>query len=479
VDNLRGPRAGSARLVDVTTEPAAPAAAASPPDVPGYELHDLLGRGASGEVWSGQAHGVLATPVAVKLVSHGPGAGRELAVLRAVRHPHVLALRDGIALDDGRLALVTDLLDGGTLGAVVAARGRLRAGEVVTVLVPLARALAALHAQGVQHGDLAPGNVLFTSEGRPVLADLGTTRVTGEPRREVYGTAGYVDPAVLAGAAPGPASDVYGLGALAWFSLTGAPPPSPPCRPPLAELVPGAPPALVSAVESAVDPQPGRRPAPLELARAVHAAVAAQPVWRRGGAPADGGLTHRVGEAPARPDRAPRHRRARNRPWPRRAFRTAFAVLAVLAGGSFAVPLLAHHGAGPAGTRLTSDVVAARVVRQLATERASALADPAGVRTAGAKPGSPAARADDAALARLRASRARYAGLRLTPTSVRVLRSRGGEASVLVELDASAYDVVIAGRVARHVPAAHAVRSRLDLELVAGRGWRVVRIRPA
>lgn len=477
MDNLRGARAASARLVDVTTELPAPPAAASPPDVPGYDLHHLLGRGASGEVWSGQAQGVLATPVAVKLVSQGPGAGRELAVLRAVRHPHVLALRDGIALDDGRLALVTDRLDGGTLGAVVAARGRLRAGEVVTVLVPLARALAALHAQGVQHGDLAPGNVLFTSEGRPVLTDLGTTRVTGEPRREVYGTAGYVDPAVLAGATPGPASDVYGLGALAWFSLTGSPPPSPLCRRPLAELVPGAPPALVSAVESAVDPQPGRRPAPLELARAVHSAVAAQPVWRRGGAPADGGLTHRVGEAPVRPDRAPRHRRVPNRPWPRRAAPAALAVLAVLAGASIAVPVLARRDAGP-DTSLTSDAVAARVVRQLAAERASALADPAGVRTTGAKPGSAAARADAAALARLRSARARYAGLRLTPTSVHVLRSRGGEASVLVDLDASAYDVIVAGRVAQHVPAAHAVRSRLDLELVAGTGWRVVRISP-
>jgi hypothetical protein len=203
-------------------------------------------------------------------------------------------LQAAVVLDDQRVALVFDLVDGGTLGSVVAQRGHLSPGEVVTVFAPLADALADLHADGLQHGDLAPGNVLFDRTGRPVLADLGTPRITGEPRDEVFGTAGYVDPVVLAGGSAGPASDVYGLGALAWLALTGAPPESMPLRAPLAELAMGTPPALIEAVESAVDPDPVRRPAPAAFAAALQAASQPVAVWLPGAGPDIGGLTHRI-----------------------------------------------------------------------------------------------------------------------------------------------------------------------------------------
>ncbi|WP_460459084.1 serine/threonine-protein kinase, partial [Angustibacter peucedani] len=270
-----------------TRDPGAPA-------VPGYRLTRRLGRGASATVWRAEpASG--GRPVAVKVVRAGPQAERELAVLTGVRHPHVLALLEVVVLDDEQVALVVPLLDGGTLGGLVAARGPLRAGEVVTCLAPLAAAVGELHAQGVQHGDLAPGNVLLDASGRPFLADLGTVRVTGEPRDEVYGTPGFVDPVVLTGGAPTPASDVHGLGALAWFALTGAPPPGVPSREPLAGLVaPHVPAALVDLVEQAVHPDPHRRPTPHELARGLHEAAVAVPVWRSGRAPGDGGLTQRV-----------------------------------------------------------------------------------------------------------------------------------------------------------------------------------------
>ncbi len=451
------------------------------PDVPGYVLDTLLGAGAHAVVWRATAADEPGRPaVAVKIVRPGPDADRELAVLRAVAHPHVLGLHDAVALDDGRLALVTDLLDGGTLADVVAARGRLRPGEVVTVLVPLARALAALHAQGVQHGDLAPGNVLFDRDGRPALADLGTTRLTGEPRLEVYGTPGYVDPAVLTGTAPGPPSDVYGLAALGWLALTGSPPPSPPCRRPLAELVAGVPEALVAAVEAAVDPRPARRPAPLELARALHAAAPAQPVWRPGRAPAEGGLTHRVRVLPDPPARPARHRRERR---PRR--RALIALAAVLcAGGVAGVVLGANALAGRERSRsgpphaLADDRAAAAVVARLAALRAVALGDPEHARPTGAAPGSRAERADQQAVDALRAEGLRYSRLRLTPRQVHLVSSAGGRAVAHVVLDASAYDVVAAGHVVRHVAAARGTRATLDLTVVPGQGWRVVAVRP-
>ncbi len=78
--------------------------------------------------------------------------------------------------------------------------------------MPLAQALASVHAQGLVHGDVTPANVLFAADGRPMLSDLGISRLLGSPAAEVGGTGGYLDPAVVAGAAPGPASDVHGLG---------------------------------------------------------------------------------------------------------------------------------------------------------------------------------------------------------------------------------------------------------------------------
>src|SRR5206468_1692259 len=83
--------------------------------------------------------------------------------------------------------------------------------------------LAHAHANGVVHGDLSPGNIVFTAEGRPVLTDLGLARVLGE---EAAGevTPAYVDPTVARGGAPGPASDVFGVAAAAFHALTGIPP---------------------------------------------------------------------------------------------------------------------------------------------------------------------------------------------------------------------------------------------------------------
>jgi hypothetical protein len=286
--------------------------------VPGYEVLALLGAGGSGQVWRARGDGTrLQAPshdVALKVVPGGEEAERELAVLRELRHEHVVSLLDSVALPEGRIALALRLVEGGTLAQLVAARGHLRAGEVVTVVAPLASTVAQLHAKGIQHGDLAPGNVLFDDEGRPLLGDLGTVRITGAAREEQFGTPGYVDPVVVAGGAGGPASDVYGLGALAWFALTGRTPPSALTRVPLGDVVPGLPAGLVEAVDEALDPDPLRRPDPASLARRIYDAAAPEPVWLVGLAPADGGLTHRIrrlAAADADPIQPPARHRAR------------------------------------------------------------------------------------------------------------------------------------------------------------------------
>ena len=121
-------------------------------------------------------------------------AAREAGVLAGLDHPHVVRLHAATALADGTLALVLDLVDGGSYAAVVAARGHLHPGELVTALSPVSRAVAHLHALGVVHADLSPGNVLFTREGRPMVSDLGVARLFGERPETLHGDRGLHRP---------------------------------------------------------------------------------------------------------------------------------------------------------------------------------------------------------------------------------------------------------------------------------------------
>ena len=135
---------------------------------------------------------------------------------------HLARAVEHALLDDGRLVLVMVLADGGSLRDVVAIRGAVPLGEVVTALTPMATALAELHEAGVVHADVAPGNVLFTTDGRPMLADLSSAWLEddGWPE-ESLGTSGFTAPEVVLGRPPVSASDVWSLGALVWYARTG------------------------------------------------------------------------------------------------------------------------------------------------------------------------------------------------------------------------------------------------------------------
>ncbi|MGY1736275.1 protein kinase domain-containing protein [Geodermatophilus sp. SYSU D00684] len=273
---------------------AGPDAAPVPPVVPGYRLDRLLGRGGSGEVWRARPRDGGA-PVAVKLLVAGDAGrqAREAALLGALDHPHLVRLHEVVHQPrrggPARVALVLDLLEGGSLAALLARRGRLRPGEVVTALAPVAAALACAHEQGVVHGDLSPGNVVFTAEGRPVLTDLGVARVLGEDAAGEV-TPAYVDPAVARGSAPGPASDVFGVAAAAFHALTGVPPwnaatPADTLAvaaagelPDLAELAPGTPPALLEVVGRGLSADPHARGSAAAFALDLRHACRPEPV---------------------------------------------------------------------------------------------------------------------------------------------------------------------------------------------------------
>jgi serine/threonine protein kinase len=197
----------------------------APWQLPGFVVGELLGSGNSSEVW---AAGIAATGerVALKRVAlTEPDALRaartEAALLTALDHPHLVRLHALIPTPDAAV-LVLDLADGGSLADMLARRSRLAVGEVVTALAPIGAALAYAHQRGVLHGDVTPGNVLFTSIGLPMLGDLGVARIVGDSGA-VRCTPEYIDPAVARGFVPGPSSDVFMLGAIALRALTGSP----------------------------------------------------------------------------------------------------------------------------------------------------------------------------------------------------------------------------------------------------------------
>ncbi|SCX49721.1 Serine/threonine protein kinase [Klenkia marina] len=251
------------------------------PVVPGYVLEELLGRGGTGEVWRARPRG-SGPPVAIKVLVHGDPDRqvREAAMLAELDHPHLVRLHEVVRRrtpDGVQVALVLDLLAGGSLAALLAARGRLRPGEVVTAIAPVAAALAHVHERGIVHGDLSPGNVVLTAEGRPVLTDLGVARPVGAPGSGEV-TPPYVDPVVARGGAAGPASDVFGVAAAAFHALTGIPPwnaagPGGTLAvaasgqvPDLALLAPEAPEDLVAVVSRGLSPQPHLRGSAAEFA---------------------------------------------------------------------------------------------------------------------------------------------------------------------------------------------------------------------
>jgi eukaryotic-like serine/threonine-protein kinase len=264
------------------------------PEVPGFAVGRLLGAGGSASVWLAREQRT-GRDFALKCFRTGVGGPkgaetmtedavrREIRILSVLDHPHLVKAHDAVrlaGLPEGRTALVMDYAPGGSLAAVVASRGRLSVGETVTVLTPVAQALAYLHSRGFTHSDVSPGNVLFTGQGKPLLSDVGVARMLGDPEgASGSGTPGFVDPApVDAVRGLQPERDVYSTAALGWFCLTGQAPPRTADRPPLSLLVPEVPRELAAALEAGLNDDRRARPAAAALATAVYRSASPQPL---------------------------------------------------------------------------------------------------------------------------------------------------------------------------------------------------------
>ncbi|MGH3096006.1 MAG: serine/threonine-protein kinase [Streptosporangiales bacterium] len=246
----------------------------------GYELQGRVGEGGMGVVY--RATGPDGAPVAVKVLRPhiaGDAEGRdrfarEVRAMRRVRGPHVAEVLDA-DITASTPYVVTRYVDGPPLSQVVAEKGPLRPAEVVRLGRGLADALRAIHAAGVVHRDLKPGNVLILG-GEPVVIDFGIAQVADETRLTstglVVGTPGYLAPEVVEGRRATAASDVHSWGATLVYAATGRPPFG---RGPMEAVMyrvvrgeadlSGVPDRLRPALCAAMDLDPLRRPAAGEL----------------------------------------------------------------------------------------------------------------------------------------------------------------------------------------------------------------------
>ena len=203
-----------------------------------FELRRFIARGGMGVVYEAEDR-MLRARVAVKvLLGAVPDAEerirREVLLARAVAHPNVCRVYELFAhpTEQGQLLfLVMELLDGETLTAAIARRGRFRPEEAEPLLRQMAAALAAAHAYGVLHRDFKSSNVLLVprldGSTRVVVTDFGVARAVREGQRALtctgsyVGTPAYMAPEQAAGSPLGPAAEVYALGVVAYEMLTG------------------------------------------------------------------------------------------------------------------------------------------------------------------------------------------------------------------------------------------------------------------
>ena len=172
----------------------------------------------------------------------------------------------------GTAYLVMEYVVGRSLKAEVETRGALADHEVCTILLAITESLAAVHGVGLLHRDIKPDNVMLRPEGTPVLIDFGAARqMMGQSRAavSVVVSDGYAPIEQYSGekSRQGPWTDIYALGAMAYFALTGQVPARAPDRlrsdrlPSVADAAPGSVHAgLVAAVDAALAVHEAERP---------------------------------------------------------------------------------------------------------------------------------------------------------------------------------------------------------------------------
>jgi eukaryotic-like serine/threonine-protein kinase len=257
-----------------------------------YEILALLGEGSMGAVYRG-VESATRRPVAIKvllphLIAHDQMRARferEATAAMRIRHPNCVRVYEH-GVEHGMAFLVMELLEGQDLFAELAARGRLSEERAVRIVIQIAGALGAAHAEGIVHRDLKPENVMLAVDAagdRVKLLDFGIAKQIDQPfdldndadvitiAGSLIGTPGYMAPEQCQGSEVTALTDIYACGVLLYQLVTGHLPfehqnpmaawiahlseiPRPPST-----LLPGLNPGLEAAILKALEKRPADR----------------------------------------------------------------------------------------------------------------------------------------------------------------------------------------------------------------------------
>jgi Protein kinase domain len=247
-----------------------------------YELSEQLASGGMTSVWRGHDR-VLGRDVVVRVLHPELAAdGRFRArfhdeAVNAARltHPNIVALYD-TGEQGGVGYIVMELVNGPSLGQVLARHGPLPPARAARLASEVGAALDYAHQTGVCHGSLRPSNILLADDGTVKVADFSIARAAADddPSRtgEILGPDGFLAPEVVRGEQADGRADVYGLGACLYAMLTGRPPGIDPATTvPPRSLRAGVPRNLDAVVRQAMAPGPDDR---YQTVQAVAAALA-------------------------------------------------------------------------------------------------------------------------------------------------------------------------------------------------------------
>ncbi|MFH8514937.1 serine/threonine-protein kinase [Streptomyces gelaticus] len=203
-----------------------------------YRLGEVLGRGGMGKVW--RAHDeVLHRTVAVKELTAGlyvaeadrivlhARTQKEARAAARITHPGVVTVHDVIEYDN-RPWIVMQYVDGPSLADAAKEAGEIEPREAARIGLHVLSALRAAHGAGVLHRDVKPGNVLLAKDGQVLLTDFGIAAIEGDSTitrtGELVGSIDYLAPERVRGGDPGPASDLWSLGATLYTAVEGRSP---------------------------------------------------------------------------------------------------------------------------------------------------------------------------------------------------------------------------------------------------------------
>jgi len=205
------------------------------PEIAGYELAEVIGRGAAGVVYRGRQT-TVDREVALKVLhdhhKNNPRLvrrmQREARTTARLAHPHVVSAVD-MGEVDGRFWFAMEYVDGPSLALRLRQEGRLKEREALRLFIPLCEALEHLFEHGVVHRDIKPANILIDGRGGARIADLGLAFADSDPsitrQGSTLGTPHYISPEQAVNpTAADVRSDIWSFGATLFHTVCGRPP---------------------------------------------------------------------------------------------------------------------------------------------------------------------------------------------------------------------------------------------------------------